>query len=72
MNRPPLATEKTRATFDIADQYLGVEILVIKVNQMARGFVVAQKRDTNRNAMKRAHANPVLDTRVYQGTMLQI
>ena len=47
---------------EMPDQHIGAEILLPTVNQMARGHVVAQSCDAQRNAMSRAHENPILDT----------
>ena len=50
---------------DVADIYLGVKIMLLRGDQMARDCVIAWKIDANENAMRRAHANPI-DMRQYQ------
>ena len=42
----------------VADQYLDAEILLWRRDQMTRGHVVAQKRETKGNVMGWAHWNP--------------
>ena len=50
---------------EAADQYIGGEILLARGDQMARS-IAAQNCNANKNIMGRAHANPVLNTRMYQ------
>ena len=50
----------------VGDYYIGAKILLPRGDQMTRGYVVAQSLDAHGNALGRAHANPILDTRTYQ------
>ena len=51
---------------EVADQYLGAEVLFPRGDQMVRGCIVACMHNDNGNIMGRAHSNPLLDNRVYQ------
>ena len=51
---------------EVSDQYKGAEILLPIEEHVARYYVVAWSHDANGNALCRAHANPSLDTRLYQ------
>ena len=48
------------------DHYIGDEILLPRGGQIARGHVVECCHVANGNVMGRAHANPILDTRMCQ------
>ena len=48
------------------DQYLGANVLLPREDQWSRGHVVAWSCAANGNVMGRAHANPILDTRLCQ------
>lgn len=61
-----LLWEELKPTSEVADHYLGAEILLLSMDQMAKYHVVAQKRDLEGNAMVRAYANPIVDTKLYQ------
>ena len=50
----------------VGDHYIGVEILLPRGDEMARGHVVAQNNAASGNVMDRAHMNPILDTKMYQ------
>ena len=50
--------EVPELTPEVADHDLILEIMFPKWDLMVRGQVVAPKRDTKRNAMRRAHTNP--------------
>ena len=54
---------------EVADNYLGAEILLPQGNQMAMGIEVSQKRDGNGNTMGKAHVNPTLNM-IVGGTKL--
>ena len=58
--------EELEPTSEAADHYLGADILFLKLDQIARVHLGAQQRDNKDNAMRRIHANPFLDMRVYQ------
>ena len=51
---------------EIADQYIGEEILLQRGDQRVRGYVVIYKCGAEENIMRRAHAYTILDNRVYQ------
>ena len=53
-------------TPEVADQYLGAEILLPIWNQSVIGCVVAWSWDTKWNIVIRNDANLILDTRLYQ------
>ena len=40
--------------------------MLLRVDNMARGHVLAQRGDTRGKTMGRAHANLILETRLYQ------
>ena len=48
------------------DHFIDADILLPRVDQMARGHIVAWSHDTNGNVIDRAHANHILDTRMYK------
>ena len=72
----PQLAEELEPIPDVADQYIGAKILSPRGDQMARCHVLAQSYSTNRNVVGRAHANPILDIRLYlvefSGARLQI
>ena len=43
-----------------------MSILLPRVDEMARGHVIADSHDANGNIMTRAHTNLLLDTMIYQ------
>ena len=43
---------------EVEDNYIGADIMLPGGDQMARGTVVAQRHDANRNVTGKAHANP--------------
>ena len=51
---------------EVADQYKGAEILLLREDHMVRGHSVAWRHDTSGDILDGAHANPILDTRMYQ------
>ena len=51
---------------EMGGQYIGDEILLHRGDEMAIGLVVVQSHKTYGNIMDRAHANPIMDTRLYQ------
>ena len=51
----------------MSGHYIESEIPLPRGNEMARGHIVAQSHNTDGNLMGRAHTNPILDIRVYQG-----
>ena len=51
---------------EVGDHYRGADILLPRCSQMTRGHVVAWSHDANGHVIGRAHANPILDTRMYQ------
>ena len=61
----PQPAEELEPTPDVGDLYIEADILLPKGNEMARGHVVVQSCDINRNVMCRAYINPILDTRMY-------
>ena len=63
---PQLKEEEEIPMHEVADNNLGVEILLPRGNQMARSLVVEWKRVANRNAMGRPYANPILDMKQNQ------
>ena len=48
-----------------SDNYVNVEIMLPRGDEMAMGRVTKRARDPDGNAMGTAHANPILDTRQY-------
>ena len=51
---------------EVADKYIGSEILLPRRNQMTRYHVVEKSHDVMRNDLGRVHANPNLNTRFHQ------
>ena len=51
---------------EVEDHYIGAKILLPRGDEMARGHLVVQSNDANRNMMGRAHTSPILNTRTYQ------
>ena len=51
---------------EVGDQYVEAEIMLPRGDEMATGHVVAQSCNTSRTIMSRVHANPILDTKLYQ------
>ena len=51
---------------ELNDHYNGAEILLPRMDAMARGHVIMQCHITSGNTMERAHINPILDTKIYQ------
>ena len=47
-------------------QHMRAEILLHRGDQMTRVHGIAWSHDTNGNVMDKAHANPFLDTKLYQ------
>ena len=62
----PQLTEELEPMPEVGDHYIGADMLLPRKDHMARGHVVAQSHDANENIMGRAHANPILDLRMYQ------
>ena len=62
----PLLHKELDLTLEAADQFLGEEILLLRGDHMARGHVVALKRDAKWYSMIRACANSIFETRLYQ------
>ena len=58
--------EELEPTPETGDHYIGAEILLPRGNKMARGCVVAHSHDANGNMVGRAHANSILNARMYQ------
>ena len=58
----PQLAEELEPTPKTWDQHIGAEIMPSRGEKMARGHVVAARE----NMMDRAHANPIMDTRLYQ------
>ena len=51
---------------EVRDHYIGAEILLPEWDQMARCQVVVQSCNANGKVIRRAHINPILDTKMYQ------
>jgi hypothetical protein len=51
---------------DTYDQYIGAQVNLPHGNVYTAGNVRLRKRDVDGNLIGRAHANPILDTRVYE------
>ena len=47
-------------------QEIGAEILLPRVDKMAKSHVVTQSHEDRGNIMGRANTNPIMDTRLYQ------
>ena len=62
----PQLAEKLEPIPEVVDHYVGADTLLPKGDQMAGGNIVAKGHDANGDVKGRAHANPTLDTRVYQ------
>ncbi len=56
-------------TPEMGDNYLNTEISVPQGGTLSKGRVTAWKRDKDGNPVKRANANPILDTREYTFTL---
>ena len=56
----PQLAEELEPMPEVGDQYIGAEILLPRRNKMARGH------NTGGNVMGRVHANPIIDTRLYE------
>ena len=50
----------------MGDHYIGANLLQPRKNEIVRGHVVALSSDVSGNIMVRVHANPILNTRMYQ------
>ena len=62
----PQLAEELEPMPEVRDHYIGVEILLSRGDQLARGHVVAQSSDPNGNIMGISFTNPMFDTRLYQ------
>ena len=51
---------------EVGYHYTGAEKLLPRGNQMARGHAMAWRNDAHGIVMGKAHANLILDTRIYQ------
>jgi hypothetical protein len=51
---------------DTYDQYIGAQVNIPHGNVYTAGNMQLRKRDVDGNLIGRAHANPILDTRVYE------
>ena len=51
---------------EVGDQYIGAEIMLPGRDKMARDYVVLWSHDTGGNIIGSAHANPIMDTILYQ------
>ena len=66
-NRPfSQLAEELEPMPEVGNQYIGAEIMLPRKDKMARGHVVVHSCNTSGNVMGRAHANPIMDTRLYQ------
>ena len=57
-------TKRTRARSEVADQYLVVELLLPRWDQMTGVHEMRQKRGAKGNAMEREYANAIVGTRL--------
>ena len=48
------------------DRYVNAEILLLRGDTMARGWVVCQKHDASGNPIGRSNQNPILDMHLYE------
>jgi hypothetical protein len=55
-------------TPEMGDNYLNAEISVPQGGTLSKGRVTSRKRDKDGNPVRRANANPILDTREYTFT----
>ncbi len=55
-------------TPEMGDNYLNAEISVPRGGTLMKGRVTSRKRDKDGNPVRRANANPILDTRKYTFT----
>ena len=62
----PQLAEELEPMPEVCNQYIGAEIMLPRGGKMARGHVLAQSHDASGNIMDRAHANPIMDTSLYQ------
>ena len=62
----PQLAEELEPMPEVADHYSSTDNLLFWGKHMARGHVVAQSFDANGNVIIWAHANLILDTRMYQ------
>ena len=62
----PQLTQELESMPEVEDHYTGAEIMLPRGDKIARGQVMAQSHDVDRNSMGRANTNPTLDTRMYQ------
>ena len=51
---------------EVGVHYVGIELLLSRGDEMARGHVVAHSHEVSGNVISRAHTNPILDTKMYQ------
>ena len=51
---------------EVGDHYAREEILLPRADQMARDLIEVHIYDAKGEVMGRAHANPILDTKMYQ------
>ena len=62
----PQLAEKLEPKPEVGNQFIGTEILLPRWDKMASSNIVTWNWNANGNAMGRAHAHPLIDTRLYQ------
>ena len=67
----PQLAEELEPMPEVGDHYIGAKILLPRGDKLARGHVVVQSHDASGNIMGRAHTNPILDTGMYQVSLLE-
>ena len=67
---PQLQKEEELPMPKVPNNYIGAEILSLRLDQFEEGCVVVSKRDVNGSAMGRAHSNPILELWQYQVELL--
>ena len=59
-------TNELKPMLEVADHYIGADVLLPRGDQMTRSHEVVWSHDAIGNVIGRAYENPILDTRMYQ------
>ena len=62
----PQLAEELEPMPEVGNHYVGAELLLPRGDEIARGHVVTWSDNASGHVMGRAHANPMMDTIMYQ------
>ena len=62
----PQLSEELEPMPEVGNHHVGAELLLPRGDEIARGHVVAWSHNASGHVMGRAHANPMMDTIMYQ------